>query len=79
MATMRKLVGLALASVKPGYLVLAALGVLVIILVTVVAWTAIYASDPERRTAAQEVLRTLFGRDRSNAPPQELSMGKKMR
>lgn len=53
---------------KPGFLVVEVLSVLVIILVVVIAFTAIYAHDPARKCDAQGVLRTLFGRDRKLRP-----------
>jgi len=62
MSTARKIVGLALISVKPGFLVLGILGILVLVIVATVVFVAIYARDTVRRKDAQTVLRTLFGK-----------------
>ena len=62
--TLRTLTGLVLISVKPGFLVLGALGLLAILVITAIGFTAIYSRNPTRREDAQAVLRTLFGRGR---------------
>jgi len=59
---LRKFAAFALLSVKPGFIVLAVLGMPGIVVVSVVVFTAVYAHEPTRRKDAKEVLETLFGR-----------------
>ncbi len=64
MITLRRLAALILASAEPVLLVMGSLALLVIILVAVISWIAIFARDEKRRDNAQTVLRTLFNRGR---------------
>jgi hypothetical protein len=62
MTTLRTAAGLVLISVKPGFIVLGALGLLAILVVAAIGFIAIFSQVPSRRGDAQAVLRTLFGR-----------------
>lgn len=63
MSTARKIVGLVLISVKPGFLVLGILGILVLVIVAWVVYAAVNGRDKERRKDAQTVLRILFRKE----------------
>jgi hypothetical protein len=62
MTTVRRLSTLVLISVKPGFLVIGALGLLAILVIAAIGFIGIYARNPDRRKDAQTVLRTLLGR-----------------
>lgn len=59
---LRILASLLVVSIKPGFLVLAILGLLILVLIATVALAAIYSCDWKRQENAQTVLKTLLGR-----------------